>query len=234
MKAVPFFNVASAQVSAHAGSVIRLRGNFNGTTAQRWLFLFDNNGQPAPANNTTLASVPTLIAPIPLFQSAPFFVEFEVGSLEFSNGLYAAVSTAQQTFTLSADTMDIDVELNDPEEPAGTSFAGDTATGVDSLAVYASDANKNLYSIRAKNNGGATAYLQLFTASGPATGQVPHSQWAIPAGAVLALVFGKYGTHPVDGPVASETQGVYLYGSSTAGAFTATSANQWNILAEYK
>ena len=206
-----------------------MRGNFNGTSSPAWLFLFDDNGQIA-----SFAGQASIIAPIPLYQTSPFFVEFELGSLELLNGLYVGISTTQETFTQSTDTMDITVELNDPEEPAGTSFTGNASTGRDSLAVYASDANKNLYSIRAKNNGGTTAYLQLFTASGPATGQVPHSQWAIAAGAVLTLVFGKQGTHPVDGPVASETQGVYLYGSSTAGAFTATSANQWNILAEYK
>ena len=233
MKPITNLNVASAQVATHPVNVTRVRGNFNGTTATRFLHLFDSNGQPAPGNG----AVP-LIAPIPLYtasagQPIPFFAEFEFGALPLASGLFAAVSTTQETFTQSTDTMDLTVELGDPEEPAGTSWAGDTVTGVDSLVVYATSATTNLFAVNVTNNGAATAYLQLFTYANPATGAAPHFQWAVAAGQTRNLVFGKPGMHPLDGPTTSETQGCYLYGSSTEGTFTATSATQWNLQAEY-
>jgi len=224
-------NVATAQVSQHPGGVRRVRGNFNGS-ANSWLWLFDTNGKP-------LATTAGLLAPTPLYPGAPFFLETELGSLQFYTGLYAAVSSSQETYTAaSTQKMDITVELDDPEDPSGNSYAGDTVTGVDSLAVYATTPSTNLYAITVKNNGGSTAYLQLFTASGPAAGSAPYAQWTVTAGQTLNLSFGKQGTHPrtvsenIAG-VVTAAEGVYLYGSSTAGTFTATSATQWNIQAEY-
>jgi len=235
MQQVNFLNVATAQVSKHPGGIRRVRGNFNGN-ANSWLWLFDTNGQPLGANVT--GSVP-LLAPTPLYVGAPFFIETELGSLQFNNGIYTAVSSTQETYTAaSTQKVDITVELDDPEEPSGNSYAGDTTTGVDSLVVYASSANENLYAITVTNNGGATAYLQMFTAAGPAAGQYPHFQWTLTAGQTSVFKFGRQGIHPTDvsvstGGVNTITQGCYLYGSSTAGTFTSTVATQWNIQAEY-
>jgi hypothetical protein len=58
-------------------------------------------------------------------------------------------------------------------------------------------------------------------------------QWTFSAGQTRQFQFGKQGIHPVDGAVASETMGVYLYGSSTSNSFTATTGSQWNIQAEF-
>jgi hypothetical protein len=227
---VTSLNAANFQASQHAGGMRRARGNYNGAAAA-WLWLFDTNGHPL----TTTAG---LLAPVPLYPAAPFFIETELGSLQFNNGLYAAVSSTQEAYTASASTMDITVEMDDPEEPLGNSYAGDTVTGVDSLVVYASSANENLYAIDVTNSGGATAYLQMFTAAAPAAGQAPHLQWTVTAGQTRSFKFGRQGIHPSDvseslGGVNTVTQGCYLYGSSTAGTFTATVATQWKIQSEY-
>lgn len=232
MYPISFLNVAAAQISQHPVSVLRMRGNFNGITAQRYLMLFDN---AFPASN----GVAPLISSIPLYQSTagnptPFFAEFEIGALEAVNGLYAAVSTTQETFTLSTDKMDITVELSDPEFPVGTTFV--SANNVATLQVYADDAsgpNRQLYSIAVTNTYGATLYLMLFTYAGPASGASPHMQWTVLNGQTLNLKFGRDGMHPIDGAVGVQTQGCTLF-ASVSSPFLAEPINGLNLVAEYK
>jgi len=197
--------------------------------------IFDSNGQPVPANGTA-----PVIAAIPLYVGAPFYVDESIGSLEFANGIYAAVSSTQETLTLSAQTIDITVEMDVVEEPAGTTFAGDTTTAVDSLVVYADGLpNTNLFAITAQNNNAGTLYLQLFTSSSPAAGAKPLFEYTFTTGQIRVLKFGKQGIHPRSGTAgntpstSTQTQGVYLYGSSTQNSYTASTGGQWNLQAEY-
>lgn len=227
MQPVNFLGVASAQVSQHPGSIRRVRGNFNGA-GNEWLWLFDSNGQPAVK---TIGN--SLIVPTPVYAASPFFIDESHGSLEFTTGLLACLSTTQETFTQSASLMDITVELNDPEEPKGNTYAGDTTTGVDSLVVYASNPNKNLYALTVTNNTGATAYLQLFTVPAPTAGATPVQQWTLTNGQTLALTFSIFGAHPISGAYPNQTEGCYLFGSSTSNTFTATVAAGWKMQAEF-
>ena len=234
MQSVPFFNVATAQVSQHQGSVVRIRGNFNGS-ANSWLWLFDTNGQP-------VVTTTGLEAAFPLYVGAAFFIDAAISNIEFTTGLYVGVSSTQETYTAAAtQKMDITVELSDPEFPKGNPYAGDTTTGVDSLVVYASSATNNLYALNVSNSTASTnapVYLQLFTASGPATGAVPAAEWTLTATSNLVLKFGRNGMHPKTitqsaAGVQADVQGCYLYGSSTAGKFTATTGTHWTMQAEY-
>ena len=235
MYQVTQLNGATFQASQHPGSIRRVRGNFNGS-ANSWLWLFDTNGQPLGANVT--GNIP-LIAPTPLYVGAPFFIDESRGSLEFKSGLYAAVSSTQDTYTAaSTQKVDITVEMDEPEEPSGNSYAGDTTTGVDSLVVYASSATNNIYALNVTNNYGATYYLQMFTAASPAAGAKPFLQWTIASGATLSLVFGKPGIHPwttsnTAAGVESLVQGCYLYGSTNTNSFSATNGGGWTMQAEY-
>jgi hypothetical protein len=227
MTPVPFFNVASAQVAQHKVSVRRIRGNFSGAAAA-WLMLFDNNGEPVTANG-----VAPIIAACPLYPGAPFFIEEELGSLELYSGLYAAVSSTQETLTLSGALMDITVELSDPEEPTGTTFIGDTVTVIPLLAVYADgQPNVNLLMINATNNSGGLLYLQLFTGT-YVNGTIPHMTWTFQNGQNRILRFGKQGIHPIDGAVAAETQGCTLIWSTTPNVATGVAGGA-PIQAEYK
>src|ERR1035437_8207283 len=101
---VTSINVASLQVSVEPVSVLRIRGNFKGSTADRWLQFFNSESVPDDG------AVP-LIAATPLPMTSPFFMEFEIGALAFNLGCYVCVSTTEGTKTISADTMDITVEL---------------------------------------------------------------------------------------------------------------------------
>ena len=159
MKLIPFFNAASGFATNHRGSLSRIRGNFNGTTATRFLMVFDANSYHGPQ----AGDVP-LFPAITLFQGSagnptPFFQDFDINFLEYNNGLYWAVSTTQETFTQSTDTVDIDFELSDPEDPTGTTFQP-LVSGADSLTVYADgQPNKNIYSFKATNVSAGTLYL---------------------------------------------------------------------------
>jgi hypothetical protein len=184
MQPVSCFNQNALQVATHPVSILRYRGNFNGNVANRWLMLF--NSVVAPANNT----VP-LVPAIPLNMEAPFFSEFEIGALEFSLGCYVAVSSTQETLTLSADTMDFSAELSDPEMPNGTTLVGDLTTGVVGLQVW-SEANGNPAGVGARKlllavevdgtNITGPSYIQIHAKDAPQIGDVPLFCYPIAAG----------------------------------------------------
>ena len=218
--------------SKHGGSLIRLRGLFYGTTANRYLLLYDQ-GLLVKTDTTQ----PPLIAAIPLYQggvNAPtaFFAEFEIGYLEFSNGLYWVVSTTADNVTASTDPVDITFELSDPEEPTGTTLAGTPNGNVDSLVVYGSNPNFNLFGINATNNSAGTLYLQA-RCSTLFRGSPPYLEWTVPAGANLLLFFGRQGIKPVQGPSGGQAFGLILDGSTTPSVLTPSTGGQWNITAEH-
>ena len=239
MKLIPFFNAASGFATNHRGSLSRIRGNFNGTTATRFLMVFDANSYHGPQ----AGDVP-LFPAITLFQGSagnptPFFQDFDINFLEYNNGLYWAVSTTQETFTQSTDTVDIDFELSDPEDPTGTTFQP-LVSGADSLTVYADgQPNKNIYSFKATNVSAGTLYLMLFTYANPANGAIPVQEWVFTTGQAQGFGFGNNGYHPVQSSnsaagVASITQGCYLVGSTTPGVLTASTGGNWTLQAEFK
>ena len=225
MQQVTSLNAANIQISQHPGGIRRVRGNYNGA-ANAWLWLFDTNGKP-------LTTTTGLISPTPLYTGAAFFIDESHGSLQFNTGLYAAVSSNQETYTASASTMDITVEMDDPEEPSNNTYGGDTTTGRNLLIVYATNPALNLYAFTVTNNDSGPDSIMLFTAANPATGSFPLLQWKVAAGATLICKFGRQGYHPISGAYPNQTEGCYLYGSSTARTYTPSSGNLWNIQAEY-
>ena len=232
MNPVTSIGAAALQVSKQPVNVLRVRGNFNGSTADRWLMLFD--AITTPADGTAPA-----IAAIPLYQSSPFFAEFEIGALAFKHGCYACVSTTQATKTLSADTMDITVELDAPELPTGASLAGDLTTGVNSLSVWATaNGPKKLLKLEVDNTGGADNYIMLFATDSPSNGDTPIMQWTLAANAVLtgdkALTFGKAGFDVYSrNDTGALSKGCTIAISSTTGTLTAIVSSVPKIRAQY-
>jgi hypothetical protein len=149
--------------------------------------------------------------------------------------VYAFLSTTDTVYTAPADGAKADlfatVEQGSVDEPNST-VTGDLTTGVDSLAVYASDPTKRLIQFTAKNNGGADAYLMLFGLV-PTAGWTPNQQWLVKAGATLTARFGYQGSSIIQGNPTTLvlSYGAYLYGSSTTQLLTATAATQWNLKA---
>lgn len=232
MNTISFMAASKGAATLHSNRLWRLRGIFNGTTATAYLMLFDSNGLDAvPANG----AVP-LIPAIPLFQGSAgsptqFFESFDISTLGFASGLYWAVSTTQESLTISTDTVDIDFEVVDADAPTGLTLAGNTTSGIDSLAVFTNSISAKIYSLRVTNNGAGTRYLMLFNGTA-INGATPIMQWTLAAGATLNLDFGKNGYHPKVGAVAT-TDDCYLYGSSTSTTLTTTAGGLWRMEALY-
>jgi hypothetical protein len=185
--------VASIQVAIEPVSALRVRGNFNGSTADRWLQFF--NSEVAAAEG----AVP-LFAAIPLYQTSPFFAEFELGACPFTLGCYACVSSTQGTKTISADTMDITVELDAPLKQAGVTFVGDLTTGVTGLQVWSEASGvtrQKVLSIEVDGSNLTTAaqHVMIFATDTVNTGDVGIFSLPIAIGGVLtganALRFGE-------------------------------------------
>lgn len=227
--------VTAKQVTTHPTGVLRLRGNFNGTTADRWLQVFD--AVAAPADGTA-----PLIAAIPLYQSSPFFAEFEIGALQLKFGCYICVSTTQATKTLSSDTMDVTAELDVPEMPASSTFVGDLTTGVTGLQVWTEAAGtttrKFLLSLEVDgtNLTTATQFIQLFATDTVNTGDTPILSIPIAVGGVKtgsdALRFSTRGREVYSYDTAAR-RGCTIKISSTNTTYTAPTGTAC-IKAEYK
>lgn len=178
LRALPFFNVASQVVAGDNGSAIpctlaMVQGYFRGNTADRWLQAFDATA--LPANGT----VPVFSYALP--QLSPFSWNFQPDMLPFRQGLVFAVSTTEGALTISADTADFIVYLEEYEMrlPVGYSTVGDLTTGVDYLQVYTeatgAAAVKKLYQVDVINGTGSPAFLCFFgiTTPAPTIGDVP-------------------------------------------------------------
>lgn len=250
MNPISVINAASKQVTTHPTSVLRVRGYFRGSSADRWLQFFDAN--TAPADGTAPE-----FAPIPLPQTSPFFAEFEIGAYPFHLGCYVCVSSTESTKTLSADTMDITVELDEPEYPSGTSFVGDLTSGVTGLQVW-NEANgatsrKKLYSLEVDgtNLTGGTQFIQIFATDTVNAGDKPIVSIPIAGGGtatvvngvtvpsvrtgVAKLLFGADGTDvfSLDTDAKTKRVGCTVKISSTAPAYAACNGTA-TIKAEYK
>lgn len=154
-----------------------------------------------------------------------------------------ALSSTAGTYTAAgggSDKCDIlNVELVDPEQPTGTSSAGDLTTGVTGRTIW-TDATgpKRLIALEVDGTAlTATSYIQLFAVDSPSNGDKPIDQFKIAAGGVLtdaaALRFGAVGrdVYSVDSNGAHDGCTVKI--SSTAGYLTLTSDTA-KIKAEYK
>ena len=235
MQDISVFAESSGFATSHQASLIRYRGLFNGTTATAFLMFFDASVYNVPANGTA----PTIPA-IPLYAGSAgnptaFFQEYEIGYFEAVNGIYWAVSTTQETLTLSADTVDISIEISDIEmPPAGqTAHRGDLVNGIDALTVYANLVNSRLLSFVAKNISAGTLYLRLDSKPAPNATLPPFMEWTVPAGTNIYQFFGQQGLYLPQGPSGSQTSGCALLGSTTPKIYTPSTGGSWNIEAEY-
>ena len=151
--------------------------------------------------------------------------------------VYVAISSTDNVYTTVAASMQVTIEVEETNlEVANQTVTGDTTTGVDHLVVFADpNPSKMLVQITAANSAATPSvpmYLMLFAYASPATGATPIMQWQFKGTASLTFNFGrgKALMQYTNSPYTLHT-GCYLYGSSTTGTFTATSATAWNIKA---
>jgi hypothetical protein len=156
--------VASKVVHTAAVSLAMVQGYFNGSTANRWLQLFD--AKALPANGT----VP--LRSWPLYMTAPFEQDFKTDHVSLLDGCVFAVSTTQATLTISADTMDLYVNGTSPWDNTGASVVGDytTTIGVDGLLqIWADSAGpKTLLRLEVVDTAaGGDMYVQIHAGDTP-------------------------------------------------------------------
>lgn len=224
MKPMEYFGVAAQQVTQHGAHVLKIEGTFLAASAGRYLQVHDSVGAPA-ANAVPLRNWP-------LDPSSNFFQTFSAGELALAHGLYIGISTTDGTWTASADTMDLTVELTDPESPSGTTFAGDNVTARTHLSVWNDGAGPhNLLRLLIKELLGAAGYIFIFRyGADPA----PIFIGIIKGNQTLDLSFGIAGFDPtyIDANgVKRNGCDVYVYDDA---AHTLVDLNKATIIAEYK
>jgi hypothetical protein len=238
MKPLTYFSVAAQQVATHPVEVDKLEVTLNAAaTAGLYLQIHDTNQTPAEG-----------AVPLRSWLAAECaYKEFKRAALTLNVGLYICLSSTAATKTLAvggSDLMDIlEVELLNPEEPTGTTYVGDTSTGVTSRQIWSEAAGatrKRLYSLEVDGTGlSAAAYIMLFAKDSPANGDKPVFTWPLADNQVRtganALRFGRQGIDVS----AADTDGTYHYGctvaiSSTPGTLTTIVAQTATIKGEYK
>lgn len=197
MKPINYFNISSAQIARHTVSVLKIEGYFRAATTMAWLQVFDTNDPPAAG-----------AAPLkqwPVFATSQFYLEFKRGDLTCYLGCAVALSTTEGTYTASTDTMDLSVELSDPETPANVTMAGLLPSAVNGLQVWTeaagAAARKSLVALEVDgtNLTGGTQFIMLFATDTVNPGDAPivGAIFPIAAGQVRTgndkLTFGEFG-----------------------------------------
>jgi hypothetical protein len=225
MKPLSYFAVAAQIVATHPVHVLKIEGLFLGATADRYLQVHDSRTAP------TALAVP--LKQWPIGQGAAFFQTFSAGELALANGLYVCVSDTDGTYTLSADTMDLSVELTDPEQPSGLTVAGDETTGRVSFTIWADGAGpKTLVRLVVKEINGTDGYVFMYT-SGSLS---PVYLGKVNANATRIFNFGG-GLVPYlkeANAAATEHNGCIIKVWQDINHSSILSSNKANILAEYK
>lgn len=196
-----FYPAVSAQLAAHHSvGVSKLDGYHRGTTATRYLQVHD--AFITPANGV----VPLKEWPVPV--NSEFYKEFKNGELRTQNGLYVALSTTSGTLTLSADTMDLNVEFDSPEQNPvagiGSSviITGNLTSAVGSRQPWNNASGpKHLTRVWVKDLGflQTVRYLQLHCIDSPTNANKATAVWQLTpsnGNVILALDFGKNGYSP--------------------------------------
>lgn len=159
------------------------------------------------------------------------------------NGLLVILSSTNAVWTSTADTVDIELALEEWEfqTVATTSTAGDTTTARKNLQVWADASGpKSLRKLEITNAQNATTTrIQIFAKDSPSAGNVPVIDLPIgtSASAVTSLVL-DFGNNGGVSPFAQTAAGVQndgctVAGSTTAGSLTAPAGNDLTIKATY-
>lgn len=222
MKPLEYFGVSGQQVTQQPTHVLKIEGQFLAASAARWLQVHDSATVPAEG------AVP--LKQWPLDPSSQFFQTFAAGELAVAEGLYICISTSDGTKTLSADTMDLGVELTDAEQPSGLTQVGDEANDRGTLQVWADGAGpKKLYRLKFKNTAGRDIYIFLYRYGADAA---PSFLGKVLNGATREWFFGQ-GLAPETLPGANGHNGCIIEGWNEATRAT-TNIHNGAFLAFYK
>lgn len=213
-----YFDVAGQVVSIGPNGILKIDGQHRGAT-DVFIQVFDANQTPANG------AVPIKSWYVPSGSDAaptPFFQSFLAGELRCDNGVYVCVSDTDGQLTLSANKMDVSVELETEDPFLGGVVTGDNSTPTTSINPWANNQGpKRLRRVEFQSSDPdmGTTYIQVHGKANPADGDIPLAEWKLAQNTYANIIrtFGDLGLL-----IAS---GCKILGSSTAGKLTANGTN---------
>lgn len=205
--------VASATIHPAACTITKIHG-FKVAANDKFLQLHDTKTTPANA------AVPLRVWPI--YGTAPFGEGFIGDPVACSVGATFVVSTTANTYTASAETVDLFVNGESSWDNTGSSTTGDYTTGVEDATIWADvDGGHELLRLEftALTDAGATLYAKLFPTASPAAGDQPLAQMELPANTSKDFFFNR-NVRGIYGGVLCEA--CYVAIETTPGPFTTT------------
>lgn len=150
------YAVASKVITTSSAQLLQLSGRKN---AAGDMYLQFHDAKALPANGVTPK------ASFIIYGSAPFQQALSVENMLFANGIVVAVSSTEDTLTISADTVDISYQGRQVFDDTGSSTNGDYTSGTNSLEAWLQAAGpKTLLraEFTALSDAGSVLYAKLF------------------------------------------------------------------------
>lgn len=234
------FSVISNVFVKHPNALLKFECDINASAAAT-VYVQLHDARVLPGNG----AVPLKSWPAPA-GTQDFYKEFKSGEMDFKYGIVAVVSTTQATLTVGTGSNKFDsvvIELEDPDYPSGTSYAGDEAIAINTLQVWAEASGpKVLYRIIVSELLGVAGYIWIMAddaGTKSALGGLAGKPFPIAASAVGVVIdFGandSAGFSPFEKDANGTTHvGCTVIFANSATDFTNVSANKGTIEAEYK
>lgn len=158
---------AATTMATAACTITKIHG-FKVAANDRFLQLHDTKTTPANA------AVPLRVWPI--YGTAPFGEGFTVQPIATSVGATFVVSSTANTYTASAETVDIFVDGSCVYDDSGTTVVGDYTSGLANAELWATTPGGHRLlrlEFTALTAFGAALYAKIYATSSPAAGQLP-------------------------------------------------------------
>lgn len=215
---------AATTASLVACTITKIQGSKLAAN-DRYLQLHDTKATPSAA------AVPVRVWPI--YGTSPFGEAFIVQPVALTNGATFVVSTTQNTYTATAETIDITVDGNAAFDSTGVSYAGDYTTARETLTVWNNAAGpKTLLRIEATDLAGVAVYLMVFAKDTPVVNDVPPiPAIPLPASGSIDRLFNY---SPNTFASQAITDACVIVTSTSANFYNPTAQSDYYIKATYK
>lgn len=204
---------AATTASLVACTITKIQGSKLAAN-DRYLQLHDTKTTPSAA------AVPVRVWPI--YGTSPFGEAFIVQPVSLSVGATFVVSTTQNTYTATAETVDITVDGNAAIDTSDWTSIGDYTSGSANAEVWTQgNGPKTLTRIEltALSDAGSILYLKLYATSSPTAGLLPIAEWKLPRNTSQDFVFNTIPTQFIN---QVRSVGCYLALDSTPGGYDGT------------
>jgi hypothetical protein len=215
--------LAVAPVATDAITISKIHG-FKVAANDRFLQLHNTKGTPTTA---------TILRVWPIYGSAPFGEGFIEDDITCSEGATFAVSSTANTYTASAETVDIFVSGDAAFDDTGTTVVGDYTTTAETLPVWAAGSPKKLVRLEVSDViGSGPCFVQIHADATPATDKIVAS-FPLALGGTMDKFFGA-GISPSRMVSQAVFDGCTIALSATQSTYTALGSDVDYIRATYR